>query len=333
MKVSVVVTIYNNESTILRVVNAIRKSSYQNIEIILVDDGSTDKSLKLITSTAKNQHVFRLTENRGRVYARNYGFEKATGDIIVNVDSDVVIQKNTIQTVVTYLTEHSEVSAVTGRVQKTSEYENFASVYKNLYMHYYFGLLPKEVNFLYGSFFAIRKTAYKKIPHSSQVKIADDTSLGQALIYENFTIHLNKNLMVNHLKRFTLWSLIKNDFTISSDWAYLFIQYSGWTQLFKKNTGYAHASKGQIASITLIGAVVFLPLLFAYSKTLAIGVSMFIGLLLVCINRTFFAYLSSQPLLFFIKAISWTILDYGIMLCGISHGIFKYMLNKKNTLV
>ena len=89
-RISVVVPVYNVEQYLEKCVNSIINQTYKNLEIILVDDGATDKSGKLCDELAKldNRIMVYHKKNGGLSDARNYGVERATGDYIGFVDSD-----------------------------------------------------------------------------------------------------------------------------------------------------------------------------------------------------------------------------------------------------
>lgn len=88
--ISIVVPVYNAESSIVRCIHSILQQKGVNFEIIVVDDGSEDKSFKLCQKLEvlhKEMKVYH-TENKGVSHARNFGIEKATGKWIVFVDAD-----------------------------------------------------------------------------------------------------------------------------------------------------------------------------------------------------------------------------------------------------
>lgn len=89
-RISVVVPVYNVEQYLEKCVNSIINQTYKNLEIILVDDGATDKSGKLCDELAKldNRIMVYHKKNGGLSDARNYGVERATGDYIGFVDGD-----------------------------------------------------------------------------------------------------------------------------------------------------------------------------------------------------------------------------------------------------
>lgn len=89
-KISVIVPIYNSEKFLEACLISLGNQVYENLEIILVDDGSTDSSFKIAKSFAEKDTRFKLfkKENGGQASARNLGLNKATGDFLSFVDSD-----------------------------------------------------------------------------------------------------------------------------------------------------------------------------------------------------------------------------------------------------
>lgn len=92
MKVSIIVTCYNHEKFIRQCVESIFNQTYRNIQLIIINDGSTDQSAEiieslLITDPFKDT-IFVNQENLGACASRNKGLELATGDYILFVDSD-----------------------------------------------------------------------------------------------------------------------------------------------------------------------------------------------------------------------------------------------------
>ena len=89
-KVSIVIPVYNVENYLQYSVGSLRKQTYENIEIILVDDGSTDSSGEICDQYAREDDrikVFHI-ENGGQSRARNIGVKEASSDWIMFLDSD-----------------------------------------------------------------------------------------------------------------------------------------------------------------------------------------------------------------------------------------------------
>ena len=98
--ISIVVPVYNVEKYIEKCVNSITNQVYNNLEIILVNDGSTDNSGKLCDSLSKLDDRIKVyhKENGGLSDARNYGVERANGKYIGFVDSDDFIDSDMYKT-------------------------------------------------------------------------------------------------------------------------------------------------------------------------------------------------------------------------------------------
>lgn len=96
MKISVVVPVYNSEKYISYCVKSVISQTYENWELILVDDGSTDNSLEILKDLAKKDSRIYLIhqENAGPGRARNVGIFHASGEYIVFLDSDDRINKD-----------------------------------------------------------------------------------------------------------------------------------------------------------------------------------------------------------------------------------------------
>ena len=89
-KVSVIVTVYNTEKYVEECIISLINQTYKNIEVILIDGGSTDKTPEICHEYEKEYENIRVVhkENEGVSAARNRGIEEATGDYILFVDGD-----------------------------------------------------------------------------------------------------------------------------------------------------------------------------------------------------------------------------------------------------
>lgn len=100
MKVSVVMPVYNVEKFVDKAINSVLKQTYENFELILVNDKSTDKSLEILKKYEKVDSRIKVVDkpvNEGLGYARNSGMEVATGDYIYFIDSDDYIESTLLE--------------------------------------------------------------------------------------------------------------------------------------------------------------------------------------------------------------------------------------------
>ena len=107
--ISIIVPVYNVEKYLERCVGSLINQTYQNIEIILVDDCSTDSSGELCDTLSKKDDRIKVVHkpvNEGLGYTRNTGIENARGDYLMLVDSDDYIDLNTCKKTLTALKEN-----------------------------------------------------------------------------------------------------------------------------------------------------------------------------------------------------------------------------------
>ena len=98
-KISIIIPMYNAKEYIARCLESVINQSFNNIEIIIVNDGSTDKSLEICRKYAEvdERIVILNKENNGVSVARNQGMNVATGEYIMFVDSDDWIDESMCQ--------------------------------------------------------------------------------------------------------------------------------------------------------------------------------------------------------------------------------------------
>lgn len=109
--VSIVMSVYNGEKYLNEAIESILRQTYYNFEFIIIDDGSSDKSLEIIKAYAKldNRICYYTRENKGLVASLNEGISKSSGKYIVRMDADDISLPNRIDTQVQYMENHPEI--------------------------------------------------------------------------------------------------------------------------------------------------------------------------------------------------------------------------------
>lgn len=110
MKFSVVIPTYNRANFIEKTINSILQQSYQNFEVLVIDDGSTDNTQEIVEKINDKRLFYFKKENAERGAARNYGAKKASGDFINFFDSDDLAYENHLQTALETIETHTETS-------------------------------------------------------------------------------------------------------------------------------------------------------------------------------------------------------------------------------
>lgn len=186
--ISVIVPIYNSENTLRRCVASIQDSSYHALEIILVDDGSTDASgnicdsLKIGDERIKAFHL----PNGGVSRARNFGLQNASGDFVAFIDSDDYVGPEYFEELKRTLTQESQmavgsVAYVEGEKirpvfaqEGQVDFDRASERDRTL-----FG----EWNRLFLLYAPYNKLYLKKIIQENRIMFPEDTSYGEDLLF------------------------------------------------------------------------------------------------------------------------------------------------------
>lgn len=107
---SVVVPLYNKMRYIEKTVQSVLKQTFQDFEIIIVDDGSKDDSYKVVCDIAKENKKVKVIkqENTGVAVARNTGIENAVGDYIAFLDADDLWKENYLETIYSLINKYTQ---------------------------------------------------------------------------------------------------------------------------------------------------------------------------------------------------------------------------------
>lgn len=134
--VTIIVPIYNVEKYLKECIESLLNQTYKNIEIIAIDDGSTDNSLSIISKFAESDDRIKVISrtNRGQGACRNEAISIANGEYILLIDSDDYISKNTVEILVDNIINYdSEIIVYNGIA--FDDYDNEISFHKNSYFN------------------------------------------------------------------------------------------------------------------------------------------------------------------------------------------------------
>ncbi len=189
--VSVIVPAWNEEVGLVRTAKTILKSTYRDLEIIVVNDGSTDESDRLMqefimayeSSTLEVPHIpirYYYKENGGKGKALNYGIRQSSGDLIISIDADCALQPDTVENFVKHFQDTTVMAAVgnvkignTSHILGTLQYLEFL-------FSFYFKKADSLFNTIYiigGAAGAFRREVFEKIGFYSSHNITEDIDL------------------------------------------------------------------------------------------------------------------------------------------------------------
>ncbi len=181
-KISIILPAYNRANTILRAINSVIGQTCKDWELIIIDDGSTDGTGKLVRPLCKKDPriFYRRQENMGAIAARQTGLSLARGKIISFLDSDDYYLPAHLQKHYDYLQKHPETDAVYG---KTTILGNrfVADVRDNS------RLIHLDKCHIYSTFF-IRKKIFRKIKKLPDAPLGADYLLYWQMRRHSFKI-------------------------------------------------------------------------------------------------------------------------------------------------
>lgn len=125
-KVSIIMPAYNVENTIGRAIDSVLKQTYKEIELVIIDDGSTDKTVDIIHHyKSRDSRIKYVTiQNSGVSIARNLGIEMASGDYLMFLDSDDFFSHEAVSNLLKISIEHSA-DMVSGSYKKIEPDKEF----------------------------------------------------------------------------------------------------------------------------------------------------------------------------------------------------------------
>ena len=199
MNISIIIPVYNSSLTLKECLEAIFTSTYQDYEVIVVSGNSTDDSIKI--AKQYNTKVINLSQNKGPAVARNKGSLEADGNIILFLDSDVIINKNSLNIIANKFSKEN-VNAIQGIYSHKPNYKYIATQFYQSYLCYYVWPNNKEyASTLVTGCFAIRKEIFNKLG-GFDVKIenasCEDEKFGYSLINNGYKILIVRDLQVVH---------------------------------------------------------------------------------------------------------------------------------------
>lgn len=174
MKLTIIVPVFNEEKTILKVLDRLSKVNIPSVEkeIIVVDDGSTDKTVDQIKKSKLKMKFIQHRKNQGKGKAVRSGIEKATGDYIIIQDADLEYDPLFIQKLLLPILK-KEAKVVYGT--RLNRWPDFSKDERTLlFLLHYLGnrFLSLLTSILYGQWITDMETCYKLFPRAAIKGIA-----------------------------------------------------------------------------------------------------------------------------------------------------------------
>ena len=327
MKISIIVPTYNSSLTLKECLEAVFNSNFKNFEVIVISDNSTDNSVGI----AKQYQckIIELSENKGPAFARNEGAKISEGDILLFVDSDVIIKENALN----YLSEkflQNEIDAIQGIYSHEPTYKSIITQYQMSYNCYY--IWPENKKYastLSTCCLAIRKKIFlnlKGFNVNFKRPSAEDEEFGYFLIDKGYKILILRELNVEHRVNYNLKHFIKKKFYTYIDVMKEYLRNKTYVKKIKQ-TNYAKVLAGIVILgliiLTAIGTIIFL------NKTI-LYIFLTLNIAFLLLHTGFMRFVGRTKGLtkaFGVVAVCY--IDTFLMLVGLLYGSLSYFFGKK----
>lgn len=325
---SIVIPVKNGEKTLEESLGSIFSQTMKSFEIIVVDDGSADNSCKIASKFRCK--LIKLGVSKGAAYARNIGARKAKGKFLAFMDSDIILDNHALENAQRYIQQNQKNKVFFGTFKPYLRFKNILSQYKHLYLCYYYFKQGKYLHTLDTSLTFIEKKLFEKFKFNSNVKISEDTELGMRLVKSGNLITNPKEILMEHVKYYSLKGFIKTDFVRGMQFSKLLLKSifkdrveSGKSNFFLKPFNIYF----NVAIVPVIIASLILSSIFS-SYALALACLGFAELF-VLFNLEFWNYLKKQKGIFFLfKSIFITFTDAIIMDAGIFITFLRFVFQR-----
>lgn len=200
--VSIVVPTYNSEEYILETIESVKKQTYKNWELIVIDDCSKDKTQEILESSKEEKRikVINLNKNSGAGIARNIGIKEAKGKYIAFLDSDDIWDKKKLEKQISFMEENKYEFTFTdfhridemGKIIKRLKVPKVTTYNKNLYY-----------NTIQTSTVIYNQEKLGKI-YFPEIRKRQDYGLFQEILRKTNAYGLNEDLMTYKIRKESL---------------------------------------------------------------------------------------------------------------------------------
>lgn len=326
---SIVTPIYNSSKTLKPYLEGIFKSHFQDFELIIVDGMSNDLPLTILKDYSLKYE--QLNRHCSSAEKRNRGVELARAEVILFLDSDVVILPTVLGDIMNVFSNYPEIAGLIGSYDDAPESKKIISQFKFLFHHYTHQHEADYVDSFWTGCGAIKKSVFNSLGGFNAPFLKGesvfDIEFGYRLKKNNFKIYNAKHILVKHLKDLGFFESIYIDiFLRGMPWVVIMLTYRDLS--LKLNT----KLNGVLSVLSTWGMLLSLGGLF-FNSICIYGMLIFLALFLF-LNWELLRFLEfKRNWMFSFLSLFYLFIYY--ISCGISVfiGVFAYSQNyEKNRL-
>ena len=209
---SVIIPVRNDPKNLDLCLRALEASEHPEFEVIVIDDASTDATVEV--ARRHGVKVLRQETRSGPATARNLGVQAARYPYIYFVDADVCVQPGTLEQVAAKFLSDPTVDAFFGSYDTSPGAPNVLSQYRNLLHHFVHQASNRRAFSFWSGCGAIKRSVFLELggfDTSFSNASIEDIELGSRLRGAGHRVELVKAIQVKHMKRWTLWQMIRTD--------------------------------------------------------------------------------------------------------------------------
>ncbi|WP_428965087.1 glycosyltransferase family 2 protein [Micromonospora fluostatini] len=210
--VSVVIPCFNRARTVALCVRSVQQQTYPTIEIIVVDDASTDDSAAIAAATGAT--VLRLAANTGPGAARNRGADHARGEILFFLDADVALEPGSVAAAVAALRADPALGAICGVLRPESLLSrNIIAEYRALQMHHWWLAQEGPMEGLHTALCALRAEVFRELgPFNPELRHTEAPEYGHRIRQQRYEVRSTAAIAGTHDHDTTLRVLLPKAF-------------------------------------------------------------------------------------------------------------------------
>lgn len=216
--ISIIIPNYNGAATIEKCLRAAFASDYDDFEVVVVDDCSTDESIEIIGRFPCR--LIRLDSNQGAAKARNMGARHSRGDILFFTDADCLLKRDALAIAHETISRAGTGAVVGGTYTKMPYDRKFFSIFQSVYIHYSELKNRKNPDYIATHALVIERRLFEMSGGFPEdfMPILEDVAFSHGLRRAGRKLIMEPRLVVEHIFNYSLSGSIRNAFRKAKYW-------------------------------------------------------------------------------------------------------------------